>query len=157
MTSYYRTPGKNYLLWFLSLGFTLLAGSDLFAAAEISTSAPMAVPNMAGSVVRVFGALALVMGLLFGGVWLMRNWQRINLRKGRAIPNLNILEVRSLGPRQTLFVVGYNRQRLLVAASPAGIQLLTPLPEADEDEVKQTSPTIHFADALQQVLSRGAK
>jgi flagellar biogenesis protein FliO len=157
MISRTKAPGKKFLFRFLLLGFNFLTATNLLAAAEISPATSLPGPNMTGSIIRVFGALALVFGVLFGGVWLMRNWQRISVRNGAAVPNLNVLEVRSLGPRQTLFVVGYQKQRMLVAASPAGIQLLTPLPEAEEGEARQTSPKIHFADALQQVLSRGAK
>jgi flagellar biogenesis protein FliO len=41
-------------------------------------------------VLRVTGALALVIGIFLAGVWLFRNWQRLAVRRGRA-PKLNVL------------------------------------------------------------------
>jgi len=99
---------------------------------------PVAVPApaaLAGSgsaalaLFRVVGALALVLTLFFVGLWVWRNWQRLVITKGR-MPKLAVCEVKSLGARHTLYVIGYERQRMLVAASPTGITLLTALPPA---------------------------
>lgn len=92
---------------------------------------PAPLPGAGVSLLRVMGALALVIALFLAGVWLFRNWQRFTARRGVA-PKLAVLEARPLGPRQSLYVVGYQNQRLLVAASPAGIALLTHLPDADD-------------------------
>jgi flagellar biogenesis protein FliO len=112
-------------------------------------------PDMAVSVLRMGGALVLVVALFLGGVWLFKNWQRLGLRRG-ALPKLNVLEVKSLGQRQAVYVVGYEQQRLLLASSPAGIVLLSHLPEAVAEQ-EQTAPAatrLSFADAFQQVLAR---
>ena len=114
---------------------------------------PMAAgPDMLGPVLRMGGALALVIGLFLTGVWLFRNWQRLARRRG-ALPKLSVLEVRSLGPRQAIYVVGYEQQRMLLASSPAGVALLSHLPEAEEEK---TAPAarLSFAEAFQQVLAR---
>lgn len=96
-------------------------------------AAPMpSLPNASLSVLRVFGALALVMGIFLGGVWMFRNWQRLARQHGRQ-PRLNILESRSLGGRQAIFVVGYQQQRFLVSSSPSGVSLLSHLPDAVEE------------------------
>ncbi|HZM01867.1 MAG TPA: hypothetical protein VFC44_02490, partial [Candidatus Saccharimonadales bacterium] len=86
--------------------------------AEIS-SLPGALPNAGASICRVFGALILVIALFLGGVWLFRNWQRLAIQKGGGA-KLNLIEVKSLGQRQALYVVGYQQQRMLLASSPAG-------------------------------------
>jgi flagellar biogenesis protein FliO len=83
------------------------------------------------SLLRVLGAFLVVITVFLAGVWLFRNWQRVALRHS-AVARLNILEARSLGNRQLLFVVGYEQQRMLVGASPGGISLLAVLPEASE-------------------------
>ena len=135
---------------------TCLAGPVLLAD-TVGTNAPLTVPPFpeAGvSLLRITGALALVLGLFLGGVWVFKNWQRLALQRQHQ-PKLNILETRSLGARQAVFVVGYEQQRFLVAASPAGINLLSHLPEADAAETapveKPTGP-MPFAQALRQVL-----
>ena len=122
-----------------------------------SVAAPLTAPSLPDtsfSVLRVFGALALVIGIFLGGVWLFRNWQRLALQRGRA-PKLNLLETRSLGGRQTLHVVGYEQERFLIAASPNGISLLSHLPtavEAETSEAAKSSASPSFAQALSQVI-----
>ena len=117
-----------------------------------SLTAP-ALPDAGLSLLRVFGALALVIGLFLGGIWLFKNWQRLAVQRGRA-PKLNILETRSLGGRHAVFVVGYEQERFLIASSPAGVSLLSHLPNAAENETsapEKTAPP-SFAQALAQVL-----
>jgi flagellar biogenesis protein FliO len=107
---------------------------------------------MLGPVLRMGGALALVIGLFLICVWLFKNWQRLASRRG-TLPKLSVLEVKSLGARQAIYVVGYEQQRMLLASSPAGVVLLSHLPE--EDEIKTVAATrFSFAEAFQQVLSR---
>jgi flagellar biogenesis protein FliO len=116
--------------------------------------APSLMPNAAGSVFRVFGALVFVIGIFLGGVWLFKNWQRVSGQRGRT-PKLNVLETRSLGGRQALYVVGYEQERFLIASSPAGISLLSELPAAsgaDEPAAPAGAVAPSFAQALSQVL-----
>jgi flagellar biogenesis protein FliO len=147
----------------------VVLGACAAAAAETNTllygaaPAPPAVsPGMdvGESLARVFGALAIVMALFFGAVWFYRNWQGALARKHGGV-RLDLMEVRSLGNKQSLVVVGYGPQRLLVGASPAGIHLLTHLPSdesapAAEPVVPETVPSKppRFMEALQQVLNQ---
>ena len=110
-------------------------------------------PDAGFSVLRVFGALVLVLAIFFAGVWLFKNWQRLAAKQSGHQSRLNILEARPLGNRQVLYVVGYDRQRLLVASSPTGITLVSQLPEADATEATPaTAPS--FAATLSQVLGK---
>ncbi|HTA31179.1 MAG TPA: flagellar biosynthetic protein FliO [Candidatus Cybelea sp.] len=109
-------------------------------------------PDMGASLLRVVGALAVVIALFLVGVWLFRNWQRLSMRRGAA-PKLSVLEVQSLGQRQAIYVVGYEQQRLLLASSSSGVTLLSHLPSADEEPVA-AAPKLSFAQAFQQVLAR---
>jgi len=125
------------------------------------TNAPVkievpALPDAGPSIVRVLGALALVLGIFFGGVWLYRNWQRLTIQRGRA-PKLNVLETRPLGGKHALYVIGYEQERFLLSASPTGVSLITHLPAAEKDspettttDTSQTPPS--FAQALTKVL-----
>jgi flagellar biogenesis protein FliO len=114
---------------------------------------PNALPDMGVSLLRVCGALALVVGLFLAGVWLFKNWQRLGRSQGSAA-RLNVLEIKSLGHRQNIYVVGYQQQRLLLASSPAGITLVSHLPAAEE-ETADAPVKMSFAEAFQQVLTRG--
>jgi flagellar biogenesis protein FliO len=128
-----------------------LLGTSTFALGEttnLSTASPL--PDATFSVLRVLGALALVLAVFFAGLWLFRNWQRFVDRSGRA-PKLAVLEVKALGNRHHLYVVGYERQRLLLGSSAAGLTLVSQLPEAATDEAASSQPP-GFAQTLQQVL-----
>ena len=150
-------PLRASTLRFLPVFLAVLSGLCLRAAdLTNAAAAPFATPSLpdAGpSLLRVLGALALVIGLFLGGAWLYRNGRQIGLRRGRA-PRLNILEVRSLGGRQSVFVVGYDQQRFLLGSTPAGINLLSHLPAAAEEEAANGDSAAQpsFAQALVQVL-----
>lgn len=136
-----------------ALASWLAAGS--LAAAQTATNLAAqvpALPDVGGSVVRVIGALALVLAVFFGGVWGLKNWQRFSRSKGRQ-SNLSVLEVRALDNRNALHVVGYDRQRMLVGVSPAGITLLSHLPDAGEAEAGPPAPA-SFNAALHQAVTR---
>jgi flagellar biosynthetic protein FliO len=107
-----------------------LSPSILAQTTNAGVAAPL-LPDGGLSVLRVFGALALVIGLFLGGVWLFRNWERLARQHGHQ-PKLNIIETRPLGGRQALYVVEYEQERFLLASSPSGVSLLTHLPDAVE-------------------------
>lgn len=134
----------------LALGVLWLA-SDAACAADAAAPAAPVVPDLGFSLVRVFGALVLVLALFLGGVWLFKNWQRLAVYRGRT-PRLNILEVKPLGGRHAIYLVAYDQQRFLVGSSPAGLNLLTHLPESDET-APAAQPAPKFTDALRQALT----
>jgi flagellar biogenesis protein FliO len=155
-------PSLSVECWILKLLLIAVLGVSCanICSAETVAGSPLlspSLPDTTPSIIRVLGALALVIGLFLAGVWGFRNWQRFAVRgKG---PRLNVLEVRSLGGRQALYVVGYEEQRFLLAAAPTGISLLTHLPPAEAvaldqapDARKSATPILSFPQALAQVL-----
>ena len=134
------------------LAVILLAVAAFVPTAFSETTSTPPLPDMGASVLRVFGALLLVLALFLGGVWLFRNSQRF-LGRTNGGSKLNVIEVRSIGNRQVLYVVAYGRQRLLLGSSPAGVSLVSPLPEAPEEE--EPRPAVpSFGETLQRVLRR---
>jgi flagellar biogenesis protein FliO len=105
--------------------------------------------------------------LFFGGVWVARNWQRL-VPRASSPADLQVLEVKSLGARQNLVVVGYRGQRMLLAAAPTGVTLLTHLPESEPTgsaEAIATTTAVNgrtqvsgtdFVGAFREVLARRA-
>jgi flagellar biogenesis protein FliO len=142
----------------LALALAMALGTSASALGQVTNAPVIGLPGpvpVALSFVRVLGALALVLAIFLGGLWLFRNWQRLVLAQG-APPKLNVLEVRSLGQRHALYVVAYEQQRLLLAASPTGVTLLTHLPAASgEPEIRAAgAPPPDFATALLQAVTR---
>jgi flagellar biogenesis protein FliO len=162
-------PNNAKLRWlprtaiFVTALFSLLTGATSFAvdatnSPALTPAAPLTLPPLpdAGpSIIRVFGALALVLGIFLGGAWLFRNWQRLTIQRGRA-PKLNVFETRSLGGKTALFVVGYEQERFLIASSPTGVNLLSHLPTATATDApadtKPAEANPSFAQALAKVL-----
>ena len=139
---------------FLTVALLALATVPLAANVQtnlVTASSPL--PDVSFSLFRVFGALALVIALFLGGVWFFRNWQRVVVRKGAAA-QLTILECKSLGNRHALYVVGYEQQRLLLAASPSSVTLVSHLPAAEPGAAVVPSP--NFAETLQRMVNRQA-
>ena len=134
----------------------VLAGSPALAETTNTLSlSPSPLPDASASLLRVLGGLAMVLAVFLGGAWLFRNWQRLVIQKGRT-PRLNVLEVRSLGGRHALYVVGYDQERFLIASSPAGVNFLSHLPSADpaggEASAPAGEPQPTFAQAFAKVL-----
>jgi flagellar biogenesis protein FliO len=149
------TPCAPWLI----LAIAFITATSAFAAdtnglAPVKLEVP-ALPSAGPSILRVMGALALVLGIFFGGVWLYRNWQRLTIQRGRT-PKLNVVETRPLGGKHALYVIGYEQERFLVSASPTGVSLLTHLPTAAQDSAETTDTTTQappsFAQALTKVL-----
>ena len=166
-----RRPGSAGFCPFFIIRHSTFALLSLAAAAH---AAPLAVygstnnlppvstalPDASLSLIRVFGALAFVLALFLGGVWLFKNWQRIAFkRQGRTV-NLEVLETRALGNRHILHVVGYQQQRLLIAASPNGVTLLSHLPPGDAGETRaapepgELIASPNFLQSLQQAIQK---
>jgi flagellar biogenesis protein FliO len=139
------------------LSLILLAGAPASLAQSTNTLALHTdLPDVGVSAIRALAALAIVLALFFGGIWLFRNGQRVAWRKNGA-PRLAVLESRSLGNRYALYVVGYEQQRLLIGSSPAGLNLLSPLPAAAAEagsEPPAPAEPASFAQCLRQVLKR---
>ena len=144
--------------WTLVILILLAATLSTSAAPLLSTNLPpiSPLPDASFSVIRVFGALVLVLGLFLAGVWLFRNWQRLTIQRGRP-SQLQILEMKALGGKHALYVVGYQQQRLLLASSPAGVALVSHLPSADATEVEQAKLSgENFVQVLQQAVQAKA-
>lgn len=143
------------LCGWLSLGaaspLTLWAESGPLTASDASS-----LPGAGVSLLRVAGALLLVLALFFAGVWCYRNSHRFAASRGKRL-KLSILEVRSLGNRHAIYVVGYDRQRMLLSSSPTGVTLVSHLPEAtaeeDDGEAAATASVPVFGDVLRRVLA----
>ena len=139
------------------VGLILLAGWTTWAGPLTSTNlppAPPALPDASFSVIRVFGALVFVLALFLAGVWLFKNWQRFARGRGGSA-HLQVLEMRALGAKHVLYVVGYQQQRLLLAASPAGVALVSHLPAAEPTELPAAPGAgndANFVHALQQAV-----
>lgn len=137
---------------------TPMAAARAVSATNTTLLPPTPPAEVPGSVAfplfRMVFALALVLGVLFGGAWLFRRMPELLGPRGTP-PRLRVLEVRTLGGKHALFVIAYDRQRLLVGSSPHGIGLIDRLPDEDlpvAADPRGTAAPASFAAALGQFL-----
>lgn len=151
-------PGTSSRRWVAFLLITLASSTPACLGADAPVTPEL--PSVGPSVVRLLGAFALVIALLLGGLWLARNGFRFNARNQKQ-RELKILEVRMLGQKQSLMVVGYQDQRLLLGSSPTGVNFITRLPDltpAEQQalETAEATPAPSFSQALQHALGQRA-
>lgn len=86
----------------------------------------MNAPNHIGwvEVTQWLFSFALVIGLLLACLYALKHLQGQRLL-GRKPSRIQILESRSIGPRQKLQIVAVDDQQLLIAVSPGHVQTLT--------------------------------
>ena len=109
--------------------------------------------------IRIVGALMIVMAILLGGAWWFRKSRLFGLVPAQS-SHLNVIETRSLGSRHALHVVEYGSKRFLIADSPAGTNFLTDLEKLEEEvteELDESAEKISpgsFAGKLKTLLER---
>ena len=147
MNLYSNAAVKKFLkLLFLALTLVMTIGEETTAGAS-------AVPSMGVAVFRMVGSLAIVIALFFAGAWIFRNSHRFS-RAANQQRKLQVLEARSLGPRQAVYVVAYEQQRLLIGSSSQGLSLLTQLPDGAAQPDGERIVPVSFGEALMQALGR---
>ena len=109
--------------------------------------------------IRIVGALMIVMAILLGGAWWFRKSRLFGLVPAQS-SHLNVIETRSLGSRHALHVVEYGTKRFLIADSPAGTNFLTDLEKLEDevteelDEAAEKFSPGSFAGKLKTLLER---
>jgi flagellar biogenesis protein FliO len=126
-------------------------------AAGIATNGP-ALPtlppdNLLETLLRITGAFVLVIAVFVFGAWFLRKSRFLSLYQGSQA-QLKVLESKSLGYRSTLLVVGYYHHRFLVAVTATGVNLLSPLPDAQKTE--SAPPQQTFSEHLNALQDRKA-
>lgn len=119
-------------------------------AAVLDTNSPPQLSPSSGDFlersIQMMGAFIFVVSIFVLGAWLFKRSRFFNLYKGGSA-QLQVLESRSLGYRNSLWVVGYDRQRYLLATSANGVSLVSALPDALPAAAANTEPSA-FADQL---------
>jgi flagellar protein FliO/FliZ len=127
----------------------------LIAPTAFAAEAPKfaATPSVTVSILRMLGSLVFVAGLFLIAAWVFKNGFRLKGMAG-APRKLQVLEARSLGPRQAVYVVGYESQRMLIGSTPNGLSLLSHLPEGTPIQENERIVPVSFREALFQALGR---
>jgi flagellar biogenesis protein FliO len=130
------------------------AAADKSAAPGARKEMP-ATPSSAPALLSMLGSLAIVLGLFFGLIWLMRR----GMPKGTRLVSSEVVEVlgrASLGGRQQMHVVRFGNKLLLVSLSPGGAETLSEITEPAEVDrlagICQQSHSNSATNAFRQVF-----
>lgn len=112
-------------------------------------------PSTFGLLSRTFGALLLIVGLIFGASWGLKRFGGTRFGAPHEdSPALSVLSTVALGDRRSLSIVKFGSRTLLVGSTQQSITLLA---EESTDEVlaESNSPVRSVADMLKQSNSSG--
>ena len=107
------------------------------------------------SLLQLLGMLLLVLGVFGAFAWAVKRWKLLpQLRGGQS--HLQILEVRSLGQRNSLFVVEYRGRRLLIGSGNNGPRLLSALPDDGPHETSKGKGEDSEIDVVLETNTKGS-
>ena len=84
------------------------------------------------SIIRIMGGIVFACIALYAYCHLRRGIN-VSKRVGKDSKKLSILETRSLGNRQFLMIVAYEKEKFLLGMHPNGIQFLSKINDKNED------------------------
>lgn len=105
-------------------------------------------PSAGGLLLRTFGALLFIVGLIAAAGWGLRYFGIINFGKQQSeAAGLQVLDTVALGERRSLTIIKFGERLLLVGSTPQGLSLLAE--QADEPERQaNTMPTVRTVTDL---------
>lgn len=120
-------------------GAALGAGQVIVPSARSTVSVP-ATGSSSGVQLAIY--LCLLVALLGGGTYLMKNGFGFLQPKNKGVRKLNVAETRMLGNRQFLVVAEYEGRKMLLGVCPGRIELISDLGgKTDEPFSSHLSPT----------------
>jgi flagellar protein FliO/FliZ len=124
-----------------ALGLVLLAPAGALAATGSGEDTPLRLPadsgvkahtaaSGSGSLVRTFVGLAIVLGVIYGIAWVLKQVKRSKEDRGQGT-SLETTAVVALGPNRSLHLVRAGRELVLVGVAEHGV---TPIRTYSEEE-----------------------
>lgn len=95
-------------------------------------AAPAEEPSLLLAAVKMLAALAICLGLILGGVHLLRRFKLIDRLQGEAV--IKVVATRALGPKRYVSVVEVEGRRLVLGVAEGGVTLLERLPAQEDYE-----------------------
>ena len=136
-----RIPPFIYGAASAALSLVLLAPAGALAATGTGENTPLSLPadggakkvttaSGSGSLVRTFVGLAIVLAVIYGIAWVLKQVKRSKEERGQGT-SLETTAVVALGPNRSLHLVRAGRELVLVGVAEHGV---TPIRTYSEDE-----------------------
>lgn len=106
-------------------------------------------PSLTGLLLRTFGALLFIVGLIAAAGWALRYFGIVSFGKAQTEPaGLKVMNTVPLGERRSLLLVRFGERTLLVGATPQGLTLLAEQNDDVEAQGNYGSPVRTVTDML---------
>jgi len=106
--------------------------------------------DMFPSLLKLVGAMVVIMALIYGSVWLMKRFSHGKLRNGGNL--ISIVERRHLSPKQAVYLLRVGDQHILVGASDSGINKISEVVLSEEPEAPVAPHALEQTSRFSQVL-----
>lgn len=146
---------------FLFIALTGLSTTPALANAIDSTAVDMGLgtaPDITGMVVRMVLSLGVVLGLIWGAVYILQRVSGKNLQAKNTTSHIRVLDRTYLSPKKAIYVIQIGSRALAVGVTD---QQITPLTDLDAAETQAAYPTPNapnglpsFANLLKDVRSK---
>ncbi len=91
--------------------------------------------GLLGSMLQMFAALAVVVGLILLFYYVSNRWLKSGMSVGGAQRYIRVIETRFLAPKKSLFLVEVGGEYLLLGSSAEGLQFIKQVDMLEEIEV----------------------
>lgn len=111
-------------------------------------------PSLGGSVLQLVFGLALILGLLFATLWLLK---KISVPRGAEGSMIRVVSAAAVGPRERVVLVDIGEKRLVLGVAPGQVSLLDTLAvptETSSEPQVNTAALPGFAQWLKQALAK---
>lgn len=93
-------------------------------------------PSLLFAALKMVAALALCLGILFGGTHLLRRFRLLErIQGGEGV--IKVVATRALGPKRYVSVVEVEGRRLVLGVAEGGVTLLDRLPGRENDSLER--------------------
>jgi flagellar protein FliO/FliZ len=133
----------------IPVGTSLLL--PMLAGAETTTS-----PDLGSSILQLGLGSALVLGLLFATLWLLK---KIGAPRGASANLIRVISAAAVGPRERVVVVAVGDKHLVLGVAPGLVSLLSetaqPLADIQLNNTVSAAPVVpDFAQWLKRTLAK---
>jgi flagellar protein FliO/FliZ len=110
-------------------------------------------PSLFSAVIKMISALALVIALVYGALYLLRRLMGRRLRGSGGKGSLEVLETTYVGQHKAISLVRVGQRSVLVGVTDNQITTLTELDNEETEEILGTSPQAARTESFPGVLS----
>ncbi len=109
-------------------------------------------PSVMPSLIRIISALVIVIGAIYGGLYLLKKMMGRKYSGVKQNSHLEVLETIHIAPKKTISLVRVGEKSVLVGATEASLSLLTELSQAATARILETTETAPAPESFGNLL-----